>query len=160
NPAGAPEPPSCTAGAAITPQAAIAAQLTSRFTRMFIPVASVLRLYCLWQSGRGRVEAVRARLSVDHPWRENLLSYWFGSGVEAGVTVRLTGGLETPPTVTTTGWLPQGASAGTAKLICVTPTRPGGVPVKITFAGIPPTVTETASRGLGSSSVGVPAAGE
>ena len=45
-------------------------------------------------------------------------------------TIRVTGGLEMPPTVTTTGWGPGGTEAGTVKFTSVVPNRPGARPTK------------------------------
>src|ERR1019366_1182599 len=61
------------------------------------------------------------------------------------VTVRVTAALATPPTVTTTGCGPNGASGGIMKLICVTPTDQVGMPMNRNgvSAGTGPTVTAT-----------------
>src|ERR1035441_5331036 len=70
-------------------------------------------------------------------------------------------GVDTVPTVTTTGWRPDGTFDGTTKLICVTPTSPLGIPTNgICGEAIPPTVTVTASVGFGNCARGVSAEGE
>src|SRR5262245_47010861 len=61
--------------------------------------------------------------------------------------------------VTTTGCDPVAAPAGTWKLICVTPTSPGGIPTNGRGASTPPTVTRTASVGRGRPAIGVCGAG-
>src|SRR5215469_3667198 len=66
-------------------------------------------------------------------------------------------GLDAEPTVTTTGCIPSGTLLGMVKLICVTPTKPLGMPVNSTFDGgtaIPPTVIETGSVGTGVTACG------
>ena len=62
-------------------------------------------------------------------------------------TVRLTGGLETPPTVTTTGCAPGGTVAGTVKLTCVSPNTVVESAVVCRNAGTPPTVTVIGRNG-------------
>src|SRR5262249_54061999 len=55
------------------------------------------------------------------------------------------------PTVTTTGCSPTATLSGMRKLIWVTPTNPGGMPIKSSVGtATPPTVTVTAAVGLGS----------
>src|SRR3982751_7078097 len=73
-------------------------------------------------------------------------------------TVRLCAALETPPTVTTTGWAPVGVLPAIVKFTCVTPTSQG-FPMKVTSAGTPPTVTVTLPRGFGSWAKGVSGGG-
>ncbi len=60
--------------------------------------------------------------------------------------------MRTPPTVTITGCTPRGAVAGTVKFICEMPTRPIGVPAKVTVAG-------KAAHGYGDGQAGTRQAG-
>jgi hypothetical protein len=69
----------------------------------------------------------------------------------------LTGGLGTPPTVTTTGWFPVGTEAGTS--IFTWPYPSDVLPAKTTKTGTPPTVTESGKAGaekLGSETDPIP----
>src|SRR5579883_2064352 len=65
-----------------------------------------------------------------------------------------------PPALTITGCGPGGALGGITKLICVTPTRPGGMPANEISAATPATVTVTGPRGRGSAASGVSENGE
>src|SRR5271169_4409674 len=72
---------------------------------------------------------------------------------------RVTAVVGTPPTVTTTGCGPNGAFAGTVKLICVTPARPVGTPANARVAETPPTVSAMGWRAAGNFEIAVPDAG-
>ena len=82
-----------------------------------------------------------------------------GANRRYSVTVNVAGWLALVPTVTTTGCAPSGAAAGAVKLICVTPTRPLGMPMKVVCAFAPPTVTVTGWTGFGRRASGVLGAG-
>src|SRR3954451_7619824 len=75
------------------------------------------------------------------------------------VIVMLAGALATPPIVTTTACVPNGAAAGMRTLICVTPTRPAGIPMNCMGASIPAMETARACAGAGNCATGTPGFG-
>jgi len=81
------------------------------------------------------------------PWAVECQPVKDYSDTVRAVTFSVTGGLATPPTVTTTGCGPVGAVEGIVKSICVTPAAHDGMPMVLIVAGIPPTVRVTGRRG-------------